>query len=97
MSDGGDLRSRLALGSDNDAAWLTVAEVVQLFSTPHRPVSRFAVNRWLKDGVTIEGVRHVIRYKSPPAGRICHPADIAALLEASEQVRSADDPRTLTE
>ncbi len=91
MSDGGDLRSRLALGPDNDAAWLTVAEVAELFSTPHRPVSRHAVDRWLKSPVSIEGVRYVIRYKSPPAGRICHPQDVAALLEASERVRSADD------
>ncbi|MFG1872056.1 hypothetical protein [Micromonospora arborensis] len=91
MGDGEDLRARLALGPDADAAWLTVAEIAELFSTPHRPVSRFAVNRWLKDGVTIEGARYVVRYKSPPAGRICHPEDVAALLEASERIRSADD------
>ncbi|MGC4886599.1 hypothetical protein [Micromonospora sp. DT227] len=91
MSEDGDLRRRLRLGPENDAAWLTVAEVAKLFSTPHRPVSRHAVDRWLKAPVSIEGVRYVVRYKSPPSGRICHPDDIAALLEASERVRSADD------
>lgn len=92
MGDGEDLRARLALGPDDDAAWLTVAEVATLFSTSRRQVTRFAVDRWLKSGVGIEGTRYVIRYRARPEGRICHPEDVAALLEATEKIRSADDP-----
>lgn len=80
------LLRRLDLGEAVREAWLTVAEVAALAET-----SRFSVDRWLRGGVKIEDRRMVIRYKSRPDGRVCHPGDVLAVLAEFERIRSVDD------
>lgn len=77
---GRELRANLAEGKA-----LKPGEVAHLFET-----TRQTIDRWLRNGVVVDGVRHYLTYRQGPARhRLIEAEGLRPLLAAHDRVRSA--------